>query len=224
MIILQAPETLARSSSNQPIDNVDRFSSAAPVDLLVQDESIVFQRGLSASAARRGLSVVSCRSFEESLRIASLCVPRICLVDVSWKTSDAAAALVHSLKQAQPCAEVILMTATPSIAAAVTSIKAGASNYLPKSLGPDAILKAILNVQDVPEVRTKPMNPDRVYWGTHTAHLAPKRGECLSDCAQVENASADLATYLEKIRAAGITVAYAVIFECSSSASKKIWK
>jgi two-component system response regulator RegA len=160
----------AISASSELVPQPTVFSSAkgtvnlnSPIDLLVCDESASMLCGVRSAAARRGLNVIDCRSLEEALRLTSLCLPSVALIDVSWRSYQAANFLKELFGQHAQC-KCVFMSASPSIAFAVKLTKLGASNYLPKSIGVDEILDIALDLKREIEIPSKPMNPERLVW------------------------------------------------------------
>jgi two-component system response regulator RegA len=73
--------------------------------------------------------------------------------------------LVTTLKRSNPNIRIIMLTAYANIASAVTAIKLGAIDYLPKPADADQIYKVLMGekIPENPDTNSIP-SPDRIRW------------------------------------------------------------
>jgi two-component system response regulator RegA len=92
--------------------------------------------------------------------------------------------IVQILKDNQPDCRVVMLTGFGNIATAVSAVKAGAIDYLPKPADPDAIVAALLQKGEaMPPPPEDPMSADRVRW-EHIQRVYEQCGRNVSETAR----------------------------------------
>lgn len=92
--------------------------------------------------------------------------------------------IVQILKDHQPDCRVVMLTGFGNIATAVSAVKAGAIDYLPKPADPDAIVAALLQKgESMPPPPEDPMSADRVRW-EHIQRVYEQCGRNVSETAR----------------------------------------
>lgn len=109
--------------------------------VLIVDADPAQARVLTRALRQRGLEVVSTRAAEAALRAAARCAPDLVVIE-QFLAGECGLALIRPLRAINPATRILVLTASPSIAAAVAAIKAGACNYLAKPAYVDELLAA----------------------------------------------------------------------------------
>ena len=102
-------------------------------DILVIDDDPAFIDLVQVFLDRQGYRSVAASSVDEALDLATSVQPDVILLDQHLGPCDGLD-LISPLSEAAPNAPVILVTAHSSVDAAVTAIKRGASDFLPKPI------------------------------------------------------------------------------------------
>ena len=132
--------------------------------LLIIDDDLPLRERLAKAMEKRGFSVVTAESLKQARTILKTSSPNYAVVDL--KLGDGFGLdIVDEIKAANDNARVIILTGYGNIATAVTAIKHGAVDYLPKPSDVDSIERALLNTStQLPPLPESPMSPDRVRW------------------------------------------------------------
>lgn len=150
--------------------------------LLLVDDDEPFRRSLARALRRRQVTVLCAANISEALYWVSAEPIRYAVVDLRIG-SENGLDLVRILHESAPDIRTVLLTGYGNIASAVTAIKAGAADYLPKPVDVDRLM-AVLSDEFVPpaEMEAEPMTPERVRW----EHIQRVYVEC--DCNVSETA------------------------------------
>lgn len=133
--------------------------------LLIVDDDVVLAQRLAKSMEKRDFDVQVAHAVDEGLRQAGAFRPDYALLDL--RLADGSGLdLVSSIKKMLPECRVVMMTAYGNIATAVSAIKQGAVDYLPKPADADAIESALLTrgANNLPLPPSNPMPADRIRW------------------------------------------------------------
>jgi DNA-binding NtrC family response regulator len=113
--------------------------------LMLIDDEPAQRRLVTAIAARRGWRTVSAGDGETAL--ATLGTPDGMALDAivldHWAPDFDAAGLIAELRANRPMLPILLLTANGSVAAAVSAMRAGATDFLVKPLAPERLLAAL---------------------------------------------------------------------------------
>lgn len=151
--------------------------------LLIIDDDAPLRERLAKTMTKRGFIVSMADSVAQAHASIKWNVPNYAIVDL--KLSDGSGLevvdYIHSLNNK---ARVIVLTGYGNIATAVTAIKHGATDYLPKPADADAIERTLMNLSpDLPPPPTNPMSPDRVKW-EHIQRIFTECGNNVSETAR----------------------------------------
>src|SRR4051794_3840835 len=102
-----------------------------PPRLLIVDDDEELREALARRFARAGVPVTTAESGEEALAKVGRCGFDVALFDLHLPGMSGLDLLAR-FKEAQPDAEVLLLTAHGSIATAIEAMRRGAYDYLPK--------------------------------------------------------------------------------------------
>ncbi|MFW2349358.1 sigma-54-dependent transcriptional regulator [Qipengyuania sp.] len=125
--------------------------------LMLIDDEPAQSRLVAALAAREGWRTLTVASGEDAL--ATLASPegadvQAILLD-QWVPGDGACDLIRELRAARPQAPLLMLTASTSPLLAVEAIRAGATDYLVKPVGPDRLLQALASARSVARPRAE---------------------------------------------------------------------
>jgi len=137
-----------------------------PLDktLLIIDDDMPLRERLAKAMEKRGFTVLTAESLAQARTILKATSPNYAVIDL--KLGDGFGLdIVDEIKVANDNARVIILTGYGNIATAVTAIKHGAVDYLPKPSDAESIERALLNTStELPPPPESPMSPDRVRW------------------------------------------------------------
>lgn len=132
--------------------------------LLIVDDDAPFRQSLCRAMERRGFAVVSAASLAEATELVQEVPPVYAVLDLRLDDGNGLE-LVGLLREVAPTARVVMLTGYGNLASAVSAIKAGAVDYLPKPVDADRLKAALLGEADpAPGPEEQPMTPERVRW------------------------------------------------------------
>jgi DNA-binding NtrC family response regulator len=113
--------------------------------LMLIDDEPAQRRLIAAIAARRGWRTIFAGDAE--VAVAQLGTPDGMALDAilldAWSPQADAGALIRELRARRPALPILMLTANSSVAAAVEAMRAGATDFLVKPLGPERMLAAL---------------------------------------------------------------------------------
>jgi two-component system response regulator FlrC len=110
--------------------------------ILVVEDDAALSEALSDSLELAGYAVQAAGDAESALAILDRRLPALVLSDVQMPGMDGHD-LLRAIKQRHPGLPVVLMTAYGQIERAVTAMRDGAADYLPKPFEPDRLLAVV---------------------------------------------------------------------------------
>lgn len=152
--------------------------------LLIVDDDVVLAQRLAKSMEKRDFIVAAAHSVEGGMETSKTFRPDFALLDMRL-TDGSGLDLVSSIKKVMPECKIIIMTAYGNIATAVSAIKQGAVDYLPKPADADAIEQALLHHRGdhLPPPPANPMPADRIRW-EHIQRIYEQCGRNVSETAR----------------------------------------
>jgi len=137
--------------------------STHPRLLIVDDDRPLRQR-LVRAMEQRGFAVTDAESVVDAKSLLSRESFTHALVDLRLEDGTGME-VIEALTQGDSDTRVVMLTGYGNIASAVSAIKAGAVDYLPKPADADQIAAALLNHENpLPSPPEDPMSADRVRW------------------------------------------------------------
>ena len=132
--------------------------------LLIVDDDTVYRQRLAMAMEKRGFAVRQAESVAAGIAAAKGEAPNYAVVDL--RLSDGSGLdIVTEIRNVNPDCRVIILTGYGNIATAVSAIKHGAADYLPKPADADQVEAALLEHRDaLPPPPEQPMTADRVRW------------------------------------------------------------
>ena len=127
----------------------DPSPSARP--LLVIDDDATFGRVLARALSSRGFEVINAGNADEARALTRRHQPRYCVLDLKLGEENGLR-LIPDLHRLVPDMRILLLTGYASIATAVEAIKRGAHDYLAKPVDADAVVRALMDGGDSPQV------------------------------------------------------------------------
>jgi two-component system, response regulator RegA len=139
-------------------------SESADRSLLIVDDDKTFSTRLARAMETRGYAVRSVESVKDGLAAVTSLAPAFAVIDLRLNDGTGLD-VISELKKIRPDARAVILTGYGNIATAVTAVKMGAYDYLPKPADADEIHAALVagpgRKSELPE---QPMSADRVRW------------------------------------------------------------
>jgi two-component system, response regulator RegA len=156
---------------------------AADRSLLIVDDDKTFLTRLSRAMEARGYDVEAADSVSVGLATLTRKPPAFAVIDLRLQDGTGLD-VISELKRIRPDSRGIILTGYGNIATAVTAVKLGAFDYLPKPADADEIHAALMaqpnSKVDLPE---NPMSADRVRW-EHIQRVYELCGRNVSETAR----------------------------------------
>ena len=132
--------------------------------LLIIDDDQRFADRLGVAMERRGYEVTVAHSVEDGKRRGLQAPPAYAIIDLRLEDGSGLE-VVEAMNKVSPSTRIVVLTGYGNIATAVSAVKLGAADYLPKPADTDAI-EAALTADDqlLPPPPEMPMTADRVRW------------------------------------------------------------
>ena len=157
------------------------------VKFLLIDDDAVFTTTVGRSLIRRGFEASIVRTGAEAASFLATNTVDIIIIDLKLE-SENGLQLIKRLKTQRPSVRICMMTGYASIATAVTAIKWGAEQYLPKPATADDILRVMKVVpapqEDVLSALLRPLNPERLKW-EHIQRILSEQSNNVSETARM---------------------------------------
>lgn len=152
--------------------------------LLIVDDDVVLAGRLAKAMEKRDFTVAIAHTVADGLNTAETFRPDFALFDLRL-TDGSGLDLVADVKRAVPNCRIIMMTAYGNIATAVSAIKQGAVDYLPKPADADAIEAVLIakSAINLPPPPSNPMPADRIKW-EHIQRIYEQCGRNVSETAR----------------------------------------
>jgi len=132
--------------------------------LLIVDDDTRFAERLARALERRGFEPVTAYSVKDGKEAASINPPAFAVVDLRLEDGNGLD-VVTALTEARSNSRVVVLTGYGNIATAVSAVKLGAHDYLPKPADADIIEAALLSGDGLlPPPPEFPMTADRIRW------------------------------------------------------------
>ena len=132
--------------------------------LLIIDDDAPFRDRLARAMEHRGFTVATADAVATGLDRAETFAPNYAVVDLRLGQASGLD-LVNGLRKTRPTCRIVMLTGYGNFASAVSAIKAGAVDYIPKPADADAIAVALLEHHNsLPPPPELPMTADRVRW------------------------------------------------------------
>jgi two-component system, response regulator RegA len=139
-------------------------AALADRSLLLVDDDKTFLTRLARAMEARGYQVDAVSNVADGLATLTRNPPAFAVIDLRLQDGTGLD-VISELKRVRPDARGIILTGYGNIATAVTAVKLGAFDYLPKPADADEIHAALMaqpnSKADLPE---NPMSADRVRW------------------------------------------------------------
>tara|TARA_B100000029_G_scaffold408509_1_gene409783 strand:- start:10802 stop:11374 length:573 start_codon:yes stop_codon:yes gene_type:complete len=145
-------------------DMIENNLSSSDMSLLIVDDEKNLRNQLAKAMERRGFIVTTAESVAEGKHLAISKGPKYAVVDLRLGDGSGLE-VVEVLRKTREDIRVIVLTGYGNIATAVSAVKAGAIDYLPKPADADQVAAALLsNKEEMPPPPERPMSADRVRW------------------------------------------------------------
>ena len=133
-------------------------------ELLIVDDDLPFRDRLSKSMEKKGFIVESYSGRKQTITRIKEKYFDYAIIDMRLEDGSGLE-LIKFIKLNHPNTRSLLLTGYGNIATAVSAIKFGAIDYLPKPAEIEQIFQALISLKDVlPPPPENPMTADRVRW------------------------------------------------------------
>ncbi len=138
------PESRGADAASAPRGDA---SPHDPIRVLLVDDYAIYRRGVEAVLALEPDMVVVAEagSAQEAVDAAARVAPDVVVLDIYLPDSDGPEVCAR-VKNAAPSAQILMLTASDEEEDLVEAIRAGATGYLLKDVGPDQLPAAIRSV------------------------------------------------------------------------------
>lgn len=141
-----------------------RAAEAGVRSILMIDDDSAYRRSLGVAMERRGFTIEAVETLAEARRIAPMFRPDAALVETRLPDGNGLE-VAPALLALRPDMKIVYVTSYASVATAVTAIKMGATDYLPKPVDAQMIEQVLRQTPgDRPQPPETPMSADRVRW------------------------------------------------------------
>jgi two-component system response regulator RegA len=132
--------------------------------LLIVDDNIAFLNRLTKAMEAKGFDVTKAESIASCEALLAHEIFTHTILDMKLEDGYGLD-LVTILKRSNPNMRIMMLTAYANIASAVSAIKLGAIDYLPKPADADQIYKVLMGekISEDPDINSMP-SPDRIRW------------------------------------------------------------
>jgi two-component system response regulator RegA len=140
------------------------IGATSDASLLIVDDDKPFLQRIARAMEGRGFSVDTADCVMEGLAKVDARPPAFAVVDMRLGDGNGLD-VIERLRIRRPDARAIILTGYGNIATAVTAVKLGAVDYLPKPSDADDIMRALTQESnDRASPPDNPMSADRVRW------------------------------------------------------------
>jgi two-component system, response regulator RegA len=151
--------------------------------LLIVEDDLAFGQRLARAMECRGFSVTTADTVSEGIKKVESAAPAFAVVDMRLGDGNGLE-VISALTKRRPDARGIILTGYGNIVTAVTAVKRGAVDYLPKPVDADDVVAALLNINRTSaELPENPMSADRVRW-EHIQRVYEMCGRNVSETAR----------------------------------------
>ncbi len=159
--------------------------------LLIVDDDGAFRTRLGQAMTERGFQVSAVANVRDGVDVARLNPPAFAVLDLRLDDGNGMQ-VVEALRRHRPDCRMVILTGYGNIASAVSAVKAGAVDYLPKPADADMVMNALLggSAPRTPEPEAeaeasgfRPMSADRVRW-EHITRVYELCGRNVSETAR----------------------------------------
>lgn len=151
--------------------------------LLILDDDAPLRMRLAKAMEKRGFTTSTAESVSEALKITSGQSHDYAVLDLRLEDGSGLE-VVTALRDSNPNTRIIILTGFGNIATAVSAVKAGAIDYLPKPADADVIEKTLLADSDsLTSPPDQPMSANRVRW-EHILRVFEQCGRNVSETAR----------------------------------------
>lgn len=144
--------------------SIEDMSEPELADLLLVDDDMIFLDRLGRAMGNRGFNVRLASTVSDARHMIAKQAPCYAVVDLRLGDGDGLE-IINFIKDVSPGTRAIIHTGYGNIATAVSAVKLGAIDYLPKPADADEIVNVLLGEDLASQPAPKnPMSANRVKW------------------------------------------------------------
>ena len=150
--------------TEQDKTNIQKLADFTDKSLLIVDDDNALRDRLGRAMEKKGFQVKQAESVEKALNYVTEAPPAFAVVDLRL-TDGNGLEVVKKIQNSRKDSRVVMLTGYGNIPTAVSAVKAGAIDYIPKPADADDVENALLalpNSKAIPP--NDPMSADRVKW------------------------------------------------------------
>ena len=141
-----------------------KVSNFADKSLLIVDDDNALRNRLGRAMEKKGFEVKQAESVEKALKYVNEAPPAFAIVDLRL-TDGNGLEIVKKIQKIRKDSRVVMLTGYGNIPTAVSAVKAGAIDYIPKPADADDVENALLaSPESKANPPENPMSADRVKW------------------------------------------------------------
>lgn len=134
------------------------------MELLIVDDDKVLRERLYKTLSKRGFEITLAGSVQEALELINTIKFSHALIDLKLEDGFGLT-LIDLLKKNQPNTRIVVLTGYGNIASAVTAIKHGAFDYIPKPCDSQTLYEVLMGEKDLKDSDSNEvMSVDRIKW------------------------------------------------------------
>ena len=145
-------------------EKIDTKENQLEKSLLIVEDDKAFRERLATTFTRKSFNVITAGNKKEALDIIPKNNFNYAIVDL--RLGDGSGLdVIKNIKENHPNCRAVMLTSYGNVATAVSSVKLGADDYIPKPANVDDIEKSLLSTSyPLPEPPENPMSADRIRW------------------------------------------------------------
>tara|TARA_B100001123_G_scaffold335998_1_gene379800 strand:+ start:2460 stop:3032 length:573 start_codon:yes stop_codon:yes gene_type:complete len=141
-----------------------KIGNFADKSLLIVDDDNALRDRLGRAMEKKGFQVKQAESVEKALNYVTEAPPAFAVVDLRL-TDGNGLEVVKKIQNSRKDSRVVMLTGYGNIPTAVSAVKAGAIDYIPKPADADDVENALLAAPESKAIPPdNPMSADRVKW------------------------------------------------------------
>ena len=150
--------------TEQEKTNTQKITDFADKSLLIVDDDNLFRDRLARAMEKKGFQVIQAESVKKGISQAKNTAPAFAVVDLRLGDGSGLE-VIKEIRKFKKDSRVVMLTGYGNIQTAVSAVKAGAIDYIPKPADADDVENALLASPELKAIPPEnPMSADRIKW------------------------------------------------------------